>query len=118
MQIEPHQLPSLNRRPPYLRLSRRTSRGGRPAPTYERGAGQSIRFRRFLCLAGSRLLRVAWIFGGFSSNAWQKKVCSIAVTVVSLTVAWFGVRWIEGDTEKTGHRERGGSAFRVFGALS
>jgi hypothetical protein len=89
-----------------------------PAPTYERGAGQSVRSRRFLCLAGSRRLGVDWIFGGFSSNAWQKKVCSFAVTVVSLTVAWFGVRWIEADTEKTGHRERGGSAFRVFGALS
>ena len=47
-----------------------------------------------------------------------KEVWSIAVTVVSLTVAWFGVRWIKrGHGENRSPRTRG-STFCVFGALS
>lgn len=44
---------------------------------------------------------------------------SLVNTVVALTIAWFGVRWVEGDREMSGHREaERSSAFRVFGALS
>jgi Gpi18-like mannosyltransferase len=34
-----------------------------------------------------------WIFGGFATDTWQKKVWSAAVTAIALAVAWFGVRW-------------------------
>jgi Gpi18-like mannosyltransferase len=36
-----------------------------------------------------------WIFGGFQTDPWQKKVLSLAVTAIALTVAWAGVRWAE-----------------------
>jgi hypothetical protein len=32
-----------------------------------------------------------WIFGGFTTDAWQKKLWSIAVTAVALAVAWVGL---------------------------
>jgi hypothetical protein len=38
---------------------------------------------------------IGWIFGGFGMDTWQKKLCSIAVTVIAIFVAWFGVRWAE-----------------------
>src|SRR6266508_1432504 len=34
-----------------------------------------------------------WIFGGFATDTWQKRVWSAAVTAIALAVAWFGVRW-------------------------
>src|SRR6266540_4073716 len=34
-----------------------------------------------------------WIFGGFATDTWQKKVWSLAVVAIALAVAWFGVRW-------------------------
>jgi dolichyl-phosphate-mannose-protein mannosyltransferase len=34
-----------------------------------------------------------WVFGGFSTDTWQKKVWSIAVTAIALAIAWFGIRW-------------------------
>ena len=36
---------------------------------------------------------VDWIFGGFATDPWQKKLWSIAVTVIAIVVAWFGVKW-------------------------
>ncbi len=37
-----------------------------------------------------------WIFGDFSTDSWQKKGWSVAVTVIALVVAWFGIRWAAG----------------------
>src|SRR6266511_762094 len=34
-----------------------------------------------------------WIFGGFATDTWQKRVWSLAVVAIALAVAWFGVRW-------------------------
>ena len=34
-----------------------------------------------------------WLFGGFATDTWQKKVWSLAVTAIALVVAWRGVRW-------------------------
>src|SRR6266540_3354019 len=34
-----------------------------------------------------------WIFGGFATDAWQKRVWSLAVVAIALAVTWFGVRW-------------------------
>src|SRR6266542_1546304 len=34
-----------------------------------------------------------WIFGGFTTDTWQKRVWSLAVVAIALAVAWFGVRW-------------------------
>jgi hypothetical protein len=53
----PTNFPSLIPAPPVLAALPPHQPRRQPAPTYERGAGQSIRSGRFLCLAGSRLLR-------------------------------------------------------------
>jgi hypothetical protein len=50
MQIDPHQLPSLIPAPPVLAALPPHRPRRQPAPAYERGAGQSTRSRRFLCL--------------------------------------------------------------------
>ena len=34
-----------------------------------------------------------WIFGGFATDTWQKKVWSLAVVLIAVAVTWFGVRW-------------------------
>jgi dolichyl-phosphate-mannose-protein mannosyltransferase len=34
-----------------------------------------------------------WIFGDFSTDSWQRKMWSIAVTAIAFIVAWFGIRW-------------------------
>ncbi len=34
-----------------------------------------------------------WVFGGFATDTWQKRVWSLCVTAIALVVAWFGVRW-------------------------
>src|SRR6266511_590545 len=34
-----------------------------------------------------------WIFGGFATDTWQKRVWSLAVVAIALAVTWFGVRW-------------------------
>jgi hypothetical protein len=36
-----------------------------------------------------------WIFGDFTNDTWQKKVWSVAVTLVTLGVAWLSFRWSE-----------------------
>ena len=36
-----------------------------------------------------------WIFGGFATDTWQKKVWSLAVAAVAILVAWRGFRWVE-----------------------
>ena len=43
-----------------------------------------------------------WLIGGFATDTWQKKVWSLAVTVIAIVVAWRGVRWLnrgEGEPE-------------------
>jgi Gpi18-like mannosyltransferase len=35
-----------------------------------------------------------WLFGGFATDTWQKKLWSLAVTAIALGVAWRGVRWV------------------------
>jgi dolichyl-phosphate-mannose-protein mannosyltransferase len=37
-----------------------------------------------------------WIFGGFSTDTWQKKVWSVAITAIALAVTLFGIRWAAG----------------------
>jgi Gpi18-like mannosyltransferase len=39
-----------------------------------------------------------WILGGFSNDTWQKRVWSVAVTLVALGVTWAGLRWAERST--------------------
>ena len=34
-----------------------------------------------------------WIFGGFTTDPWQKKALSVAVTAIAIAVAWQGARW-------------------------
>jgi Gpi18-like mannosyltransferase len=36
---------------------------------------------------------VDWIFGGFATDTWQKKVASAAVTVIAIALTWLGVSW-------------------------
>jgi Gpi18-like mannosyltransferase len=47
-----------------------------------------------------------WIFGGFATDPWQKKLCSIAVTAIAFVIAWFGVRWAEWSKPESGERVR------------
>jgi uncharacterized protein DUF6541 len=37
-----------------------------------------------------------WIYGGFETNPWQKKLLSLAVALTALLAAWRGMRWLEG----------------------
>jgi len=37
-----------------------------------------------------------WIYGGFATDPWQKKVLSLAVTATALLAAWRGMRWLNG----------------------
>jgi Gpi18-like mannosyltransferase len=34
-----------------------------------------------------------WVLGGFATDTWQKKVWSIAVTLIALAVTWLGMQW-------------------------
>jgi hypothetical protein len=34
-----------------------------------------------------------WIFGGFATDTWQKKIWSLAVVAITVTLVWRGVRW-------------------------
>ena len=45
-----------------------------------------------------------WIFGGFATDTWQKKVWSLAVTAIVLAMAWFGLRWAERFSRRTPRR--------------
>jgi Gpi18-like mannosyltransferase len=36
-----------------------------------------------------------WVFGGFATDTWQKRVWSIAVTLVTLAVTWVALRRVE-----------------------
>ncbi len=36
-----------------------------------------------------------WIFGGFATDTWQKKIWSLAVTAIAILVAWRGIRWVD-----------------------
>jgi Gpi18-like mannosyltransferase len=36
-----------------------------------------------------------WIFGGFATDTWQKKVWSLAVTAIAILLAWRGIRWVQ-----------------------
>jgi dolichyl-phosphate-mannose-protein mannosyltransferase len=47
-----------------------------------------------------------WIFGGFATDTWQKKVCSVAVTAIAIAVAWFGVRWAARSKPESGEPAR------------
>jgi hypothetical protein len=44
---------------------------------------------------------VNWIFGGFATDPWQKKLFSLAVTAIALAIAWFGVRWVSSGAEES-----------------
>jgi dolichyl-phosphate-mannose-protein mannosyltransferase len=46
------------------------------------------------------------VFGGFATDTWQKKVWSIAVTAIALTVAWFGIRWAAGSRPESDEPRR------------
>src|SRR5205814_2114408 len=37
-----------------------------------------------------------WLYGGFATDPWQKKVLSLAVVATALVAAWRGLRWLEG----------------------
>ena len=34
-----------------------------------------------------------WVFGGFTMDTWQKKLFSVAVTLIAIAIAWHGVAW-------------------------
>jgi Gpi18-like mannosyltransferase len=36
-----------------------------------------------------------WIFGGFETDTWQKKLWSLAVTAIALLLAWRGISWAQ-----------------------
>jgi Gpi18-like mannosyltransferase len=36
-----------------------------------------------------------WVYGGFSTDPWQKKVLSFTVVATALVAAWRGLRWLE-----------------------
>jgi Gpi18-like mannosyltransferase len=36
-----------------------------------------------------------WIFGGFATDTWQKKIWSLAVTAIAVLLAWRGIRWVQ-----------------------
>ena len=44
---------------------------------------------------------VNWIFGGFATDPWQKKLFSLAVTAIAFAIAWFGVRWVSIGAEES-----------------
>jgi Gpi18-like mannosyltransferase len=52
-----------------------------------------------------------WSFGGFATDTWQKKVWSLAVTVIAILLAWRGLRWAE--EAKAGARAARSSAVPV-----
>jgi Gpi18-like mannosyltransferase len=35
-----------------------------------------------------------WLYGGFATDTWQKRVWSLAVVAIALAVTWRGVRWV------------------------
>lgn len=35
-----------------------------------------------------------WIFGGFATDTWQRKVWSLAVTAIAILLAWRGIQWV------------------------
>jgi hypothetical protein len=35
-----------------------------------------------------------WLYGGFATDPWQKKVLSLAVTAIALLAAWRGIQWL------------------------
>jgi Gpi18-like mannosyltransferase len=37
-----------------------------------------------------------WLYGGFATDPWQKKVLSLAVTAIALLAAWRSLSWLEG----------------------
>ena len=37
-----------------------------------------------------------WLYGGFATDPWQKKVLSLAVTAIALLAAWRGIQWLVG----------------------
>ena len=36
-----------------------------------------------------------WLYGGFATDPWQKKMLSLAVTAIAFTFAWRCMRWLE-----------------------
>jgi Gpi18-like mannosyltransferase len=36
-----------------------------------------------------------WVFGGFETDTWQRKIWSLAVTAIALLLAWRGIRWAQ-----------------------
>jgi Gpi18-like mannosyltransferase len=36
-----------------------------------------------------------WIFGGFATDTWQRKVWSLAVTAIAILAAWRGLQWVQ-----------------------
>jgi dolichyl-phosphate-mannose-protein mannosyltransferase len=49
---------------------------------------------------------IGWIFGGFAADTWQRKMWSVAVTAITIAVAWFGVRWASQPRSDRGGRAR------------
>jgi hypothetical protein len=37
-----------------------------------------------------------WLYGGFATDPWQKKVLSLAATAIALLAAWRGIQWLVG----------------------
>jgi hypothetical protein len=37
-----------------------------------------------------------WLYGGFATDPWQKKVLSLGVTAIALSAAWRGIHWFVG----------------------
>jgi len=47
-----------------------------------------------------------WLYGGFATDPWQKKVLSLAVTAIALFAAWRGIQWLVGLEPATPARAR------------
>src|SRR5206468_8378491 len=40
-----------------------------------------------------------WLLGGFATDTWQRRVWSLAVTLIALGVGWLALRWAERSTQ-------------------
>jgi dolichyl-phosphate-mannose-protein mannosyltransferase len=61
-----------------------------------------------------------WVFGGFSTDTWQKKVWSVAITAIAFAVAWYGIRWAAGSRPESDEprKKRSFVRFALLGAGS
>lgn len=58
-----------------------------------------------------------WLEGGFAADPWQKKVLSLAFTIIAVVAAWRGVRWVEESVPSSQRTRRTLTSMNLAGLL-